>query len=228
MRPWGIKERLTQEKTAIGYYLSGHLFDEVEKEVRRFVRTPIEELADSRESQVMAGIVSDLRVINGSRGKLALFKLDDKSATIEASADEGVLNAYRDSLKDDEFVVINGRLQLDHFSGGLRVKVQQVFDLAAARAKYGRYLQVSVGDSVPDVSRLVREFPAKREETEHGETLVHGLRVRMNLCCKSQQGAATAELQLGEASRFFPSDAALAAWSAQAGSGTVSVVYDAG
>ncbi len=228
VRPWGIKERLTQEKTAIGYYLSGHLFDEVEKEVRRFVRTPIEELADSRESQVMAGIVSDLRVINGSRGKLALFKLDDKSATIEASADEGVLNAYRDALKDDEFVVINGRLQLDHFSGGLRVKVQQVFDLAAARAKYGRYLQVSVGDSVPDVSRLVREFPAKREETEHGETLVHGLRVRMNLCCKSQQGAATAELQLGEASRFFPSDAALAAWSAQAGSGTVSVVYDAG
>lgn len=228
VRPWGIKERLTQEKTAIGYYLSGHLFDEVEKEVRRFVRTPIEELGDSRETQTLAGIVSDLRVINGSRGKLALFKLDDKSATIEASADEGVLNANRDVLKDDEFVVISGRLQLDHFSGGLRVKVQQAYDLAAARARYGRYLQVSVGDAVPDVARLVREFPAKREETEHGETLVHGLRVRMNLCCKAEQGAATAELQLGEASRFFPSDAALAAWSAQAGSGAVSVIYDAG
>ncbi len=180
------------------------------------------------EGERLAGIVSDLRVINGQRGKLALFKLDDKTATIEASADEGVLNAHRDILKDDEFVVISGRVQLDHFSGGLRVKVQQAWDLAGARAKYGRYLQVAVGDSVPDVNRLVREFPAKREETEHGDILVHGLRVRMGLCCKSEQGAAVAEIQLGEASRFFPSDAALAAWSAQAGSGSVSVVYDAG
>ncbi|WP_311220910.1 MULTISPECIES: DNA polymerase III subunit alpha [unclassified Acidovorax] len=226
--PWGIKERLTQEKTAIGYYLSGHLFDEVALEVRRFVRTKVEELGDSREPQILAGIVSDLRVINGQRGKLALFKLDDKSATIEASADEGVLNTYRDVLKDDEFVVISGRVQIDHFSGGLRVKVQQAWDLAAARAKYGRYLQVAVGDSVPDVNRLVREFPAKREETEHGDVLVHGLRVRMGVRCRAEQGAATAELQLGESSRFFPSDAALAAWSAQAGSGTVLVVYDAG
>jgi DNA polymerase-3 subunit alpha len=28
--PWGVKERLVQEKPAIGFYLSGHLFDEVE------------------------------------------------------------------------------------------------------------------------------------------------------------------------------------------------------
>ncbi|KAB2853711.1 MAG: NTP transferase domain-containing protein, partial [Bauldia sp.] len=35
--PWGVKERLMQEKTAVGFYLSGHLFDEVAQEVRRFV-----------------------------------------------------------------------------------------------------------------------------------------------------------------------------------------------
>ncbi len=34
--PWGVKERLSHEKTAIGFYLSGHLFDEVAHEVRRF------------------------------------------------------------------------------------------------------------------------------------------------------------------------------------------------
>ncbi|GKS84286.1 DNA polymerase III subunit alpha [Acidovorax sp. SUPP1855] len=228
MLPWGVKERLTQEKTAVGFYLSGHLFDEVASEVRRFVRTQIEELLDSREPQILAGIISDFRVINGQRGRLALFKLDDKSATIEASADENVVNAHRDMLKDDEFVVMSGRLQLDHFSGGLRVKVQQVWDLAAARAKFGRYLQVAIGDTAPDVQRLVREFPPRRQETEQGEVLVHGLRVRMGIRCKAGQGQAVAELQLGEGSRFFPSDAALAAWSAQAGTGSVNVVYDAG
>ncbi|WP_200848054.1 hypothetical protein, partial [Rhizobium sp. 18055] len=133
--------------------------------------------------QIMAGIVSDFRVINGQRGRLALFKLDDKSATIEASADENVINAHRDLLKDDEFVVLLGRLQLDHFSGGLRVKVMQGWDLASARAKFGRYLQVAVGDCAPDVQRLVREFPPKRQETPEGEVLVHGLRVRMGVRC---------------------------------------------
>lgn len=223
--PWGIKERLTQEKTAIGFYLSGHLFDEVAAEVRKFVRTPIDELLDSREPQVLAGIISDFRVINGQRGKLGLFKLDDKSATIEASADEALLNTYRNQLKEDEFVVMMGRLQLDHFSGGLRLKVQQVWDLAGARCRFGKYLHITVADKQPDVRRLVSEFPPRREESEEGDVM-HGLRVRMGVRCQSDAGRAVAELQLGEGSRFFPTDAALAAWSAQAGSGTAAVVYE--
>lgn len=223
--PWGIKERLTQEKTAVGFYLSGHLFDEVSAEVRKFVRSQIDELMDSREPQVLAGIVSDFRVINGQRGKLGLFKLDDKSGMIEASADEALLNTYRNQLKEDEFVVVMGRLQMDHFSGGLRVKVQQVWDMAGARCRFGKYLHILMGDRQPDVHRLVSEFPPHREELEEGDVL-HGLRVRMGVKCQSEHGTAVAELQLGEGSRFYPTDAALAAWSAQAGSGTTSVVYE--
>ena len=223
--PWGIKERLTQEKTAVGFYLSGHLFDEVAQEVRRFVRTQIDELLDSREPQILAGIVSDFRVINGQRGKLGLFRLDDKSGVIEASADEALLNTYRNQLKEDEFVVMMGRLQLDHFSGGLRVKVQQVWDMAGARARFRKYLHVVVGDKSPEVPRLVQEFPPCREESEQG-TVLHGLRVRMGVRCVAEQGAAVAELQLGDASRFYPTDAALAAWSAQVGTGSAVVIYE--
>ncbi len=224
--PWGIKERLTLEKTAVGYYLSGHLFDEVETEVRRFVRTRIEEMRDSREPQVMAGIISDFRAITGQRGRLGLFKIDDKSGVIEASADEAVLNAHKELLKEDEFVVVSGRLQLDHFSGGLRMKVQQLWSLSDARCKFGRYLQVSVGEVMPDVLRVLGDFPARRVEHEQAEPVVHGLRVRLGLRCESPRGAAVAELQLGDSSRFYPSDAALAAWTAQAGSGHATVIYE--
>lgn len=51
-----------------------------------------------------------------------MFKLDDKSATLEASVDEATLAAAKDVLKDDEFVVLQGKVQHDHFSGGLRIK----------------------------------------------------------------------------------------------------------
>ncbi|MEY3763189.1 MAG: polymerase subunit alpha [Pseudomonadota bacterium] len=95
MLPWGVKEQLTNEKTAVGFYLSGHLFDAVEREVRLFAKRKIDDLIDSREPQLLAGIVSDLRIINGHRGKLAIFKLDDKSAVMEATADEAMINANR-------------------------------------------------------------------------------------------------------------------------------------
>ena len=69
--PWSIKERLGFEKVALGFYLSGHLFDEVALEVRRFAKRQIDDLIDTREPQLLAGIITDYRVINGQRGKLA-------------------------------------------------------------------------------------------------------------------------------------------------------------
>ena len=219
--PWGVKTRLTHEKTAVGFYLSGHLFDEVEAEVRQFAKRKVEDLIDSRDPQLIAAIVTDLRVINGQRGKLALFKLDDKTAAIEATADEGVLNANRNTLKDDELVVVQGVLQPDRFAGGFRLKVTQVWDLEAARCRFGKYLHVAVNGTAPDIARLVRDFPPQRESTELGE-VVKGLPVRISL----HRDSVTAELQLGEAAKFYPSDAALASWMAQAHEGQSKVVYE--
>ncbi|HWI80929.1 DNA polymerase III subunit alpha [Ramlibacter sp.] len=219
--PWGVKERLTLEKTAVGFYLSGHLFDEVALEVRRFVKRRIEDLIDTREPQLLAGIVSDFRVINGQRGKLAIFKLDDKTETIEATADEAVINANKHLLKDDELIIVMAKAQPDRFSGGLRLNVQQVWDLATARCRFGKFLRVAVNGVAPDIRRLLRDFPAKREMSEQGE-LVRGLGVR--LAVKREQ--AVAELQLGDDARFFPSDAALASWMAQADGGQAQIVYE--
>ncbi|MDF2465004.1 MAG: dnaE1 [Ramlibacter sp.] len=219
--PWGVKERLTFEKTAVGFYLSGHLFDEVAHEVRRFVKRQVGDLIDSREPQLLAGIITDFRVINGQRGKLALFKLDDKSGTIEATADEGVINAHRNLLKDDELVVVMARLQPDRFTGGFRLSVNQVWDLATARCRFGKFLRVAVNGKAPDIRRLVRDFPPRREMSEQGE-LVRGLGVR--LAVKREE--AVAELQLGEEAKFFPTDAALASWMAQADQGQAQIVYE--
>ena len=219
--PWGVKERLTHEKVALGFYISGHLFDEVEREVRQFVKQRVENLMDSREPQLLAGIVSDMRVINGQRGKLAIFKLDDKSAIIEATADEATINTYRHTLKDDELVIVMGKATPDRFSGGLRFSITQVWDLGQARCRFGKYLRVLVNGSAPDIARLLREHPAKIESSEQGE-LVRGMGVRLRLL---REGA-KAEVQLGDNAKFFPSDAALASWMAQAHQGQAQIVYE--
>jgi DNA polymerase-3 subunit alpha len=219
--PWGVKERLSQEKTAIGFYLSGHLFDEVEREVRRFCKRRIEELVDTREPLLLAGIVNDMRVINGQRGKLALFKLDDKTDVIEAAADESVFSPHKAWFKDDELIVVMAKLQPDRFSGGFRLNIQQIWDLATARCRFGKYLKVAVNGTAPDIQRLLRDFPPRTEHSEQGE-LVRGLGVRLLV----QREQATVELQLGEQAKFFPTDAALASWMAQAHQGLAQIVYE--
>jgi DNA polymerase III subunit alpha len=218
---WSIKERLTLEKGALGFYLSGHLFDQSADEVRHFAKRKIEDLLDSREPQLLAGIVSDLRVINGQRGRVAIFKLDDKSEVIEAVANEELLNANRDLLKDDELIIVQGKVQPDRFSGGLRLTVAQVWDLAGARCRFGKYLRVEVNGSVPPVAEVLRDFPTRRVATEHGD-LAQGLTVRLQL----QRESASAELDLGDSARFYPTDAALERWRAGARQGRAVVVYE--
>jgi DNA polymerase III subunit alpha len=136
---WSIKERLMLEKTALGFYLSGHLFDQSKEEVRQFAKRSIADLIDTREPQLLAGIVSDLRVINGQRGRVALFKLDDTTECIEAVANEALLLANKEVLKDDTLVIIMGKVQPDRFSGGLRLTVQDIWDLAGARCRFGKH-----------------------------------------------------------------------------------------
>ena len=219
--PWGIKERLMHEKTAVGFYLSGHLFDESEREVRQIVRTRLDDLMDSREPQLLAGIVSDMRIINGQRGKLAIFKLDDKSSVIEATADEATIHTFRNTLKDDELVIVMGKAQPDRFSGGLRLSIQQVWDLPQARCRFGKYLRVQVNGNAPNLSRLLQDFAPRVESSEQGD-LVRGLSVRLHILREGAQ----AELELGDEAKFFPSDAALASWMAQAYQGQAQIIYE--
>ncbi len=221
VEPWSIKERLLHEKTAIGFFLSGHLFDQCEQEVRRFARLRVADLQDSREPQLLAGIVTELRIVNGARGRVGIFKLDDRSGFIEAVADERLLDANKELLRDDELVIVQGKCQPDRFSGGLRLNVQQVWDLAAARCRFARYLRVPVNGTAPPVEEVLRDFPARRIEDEAGEQ-VQGLTVRLML----QREGAQAELDLGDAARFYPSDEALARW-ARGTHGLSRLVYGA-
>ena len=222
--PFGIKARLVHEKTAIGFYLSGHLFDEVETEVRQFAKRKLEDLLDARDSQLLAAIVTDLRIINGNRGKVIIFKLDDKTDLLEASVDEALYNANRNQLKDDELVIVQGTLQGASDRFGRRFKVTQVWDLESARCKFGKYLRVAVKSDAgaePDIARIVKDFPPRREMSEQGEFL-RALSVRLSV----KRSSATCDLALGDNARFFPSDAALASWMAQADLGASRIVYE--
>jgi DNA polymerase III subunit alpha len=121
---------------------------------------------------------------------------------------------------------VQGTLQRASERFGERFKVTQVWDLESARCKFGKYLRVQVnrtnGAKPPAVEQLLKNFPAKREPTEHGE-FVRGLGVRFSLVYSD---FVTEDKVRLEEAKFFPSDAALASWMAQADKGLAQVVYE--
>jgi DNA polymerase III subunit alpha len=149
-----------------------------------------------------------------------LFKLDDGSAAVEATADEALINTSRHVLKDDALVIATVRVQPDRFSGGHRLNVVALWDLPAARCRFGKFLRVAVQASEPDVATVLKRHPALRSATEHGD-LLHGLPVRMRVA----RVGYSAEIALADEWRFYPTDAALADWRMQAHAGDAQVVY---
>jgi DNA polymerase III subunit alpha len=116
-------------------------------------------------------------------------------------------------------------IQADRFSGGSqRLKINQVWDLPTARCRFGKHLKVDIGDKTPDISRLLREFPPMRVQTEQGE-LQRGMAVRLSVVRQADIGV-QADIQLGDDAKFYPSDAALASWMAQMGVAKSHIVYE--
>jgi DNA polymerase-3 subunit alpha len=110
-----------------------------------------------------------------------------------------------------------------------------LWDLPAARCRFGKFLRVAVGRQPPDLRRLLEQFPPRVESTEYGD-LARGLPIRLALERRAAHpgtaggdnaiAGAAAQFDLGEGAKFFPSDAALAGWVAQADQGRAMVVYE--
>ncbi len=162
--PWSDKQRLSEEKTALGFYLSGHLFDSYAAEVRKFVRVKLADLAPAREPKLIAGIISGLRVQMTQRGRMVVVTLDDGSAQVEVTVYNEVYDPNRALFKEDEFLAVQGKVSEDRFSGGLRITADKVMDIAAARAGFVKALRLSMNGQA-DAVRL-RELITPYQQAE--------------------------------------------------------------
>src|SRR5690554_3012655 len=147
-----LKERLKGEKETLGLYLTGHPIDEYEGEVRRFARQRIIDLRPARDTQTVAGLIVNLRVMRNKKGdRMGFITLDDRSARIEASLFAEAFNQAQALLQTDALVIVEGEVSHDDFSGGLRLRAKRVMGLEEARTSLAQSLRMNV--SVTDLSR---------------------------------------------------------------------------
>ena len=140
---WPEREKLLQEKSALGFYLSGHPFNACAGELSGFIKNRLNQLQASRDLQWLAGIIVSVRTQMSRRGKMAIVLLDDGTIPLEVVVFSETYDAYRDWIKEDELLVVEGKVSEDVYSGGLRVTAERVYDLTHARGRFARELRLS-------------------------------------------------------------------------------------
>ncbi|USX27955.1 DNA polymerase III subunit alpha [Oxalobacteraceae bacterium OTU3CINTB1] len=191
--PFTDRQKLAEEKIALGFYLSGHMFDSFAPEARRFARTKLAELEPSREPRMLCGVITGIRPQMTQRGKILIVTLDDKTAVVEVTVYSEVFEENKRMFKDDEFLAVVGKVSEDRFSGGLRISAERVFDIVTARVNYGKQLAMSLPTTV-DAKKMAELLAPHR--------MADGLPVAMKV---APQGVKCV-LQLGEGWRVAPSD----------------------
>ncbi|WP_035056751.1 DNA polymerase III subunit alpha [Andreprevotia chitinilytica] len=150
---WDDKITLAEEKTAVGFYLSGHPFDAHAKGIRGFIKTRLDQLQPRKEMQYLAGIVTAIRIKVNDRGRMAFVQIDDGRGKIEVSLFSEVLEENRAKLKDDALLIIAGKVSEDRFNGGVRIVADAVMDVAEARSQFARALTLQINGNA-DVGKL--------------------------------------------------------------------------
>ena len=204
--PWTIRERLTHEKSALGFHLSGHLFEEYAAEVRKFIKTSLQTLTEAKEPQWVVGMVKNQRFINTTRGKLYIFELDDMSEVLEISTDENIFNANKDKIQEDQILVAQVKVQSDRRDPTqLRLSLIQSLNLTEARCKFGKYLQCNLQEDLRDLEEIIHIDHHKTQDTHsilNSSSPVKGLGVRIVF----QLQHCEAEILLGDKIVFIPTE----------------------
>src|SRR5512143_569603 len=140
---WPEQEKLLQEKSALGYFFSGHPFTCYLAEVSSFAKRQLDSLEPSRDPVMLAGIAVSLRTQMTRRGKMLILLLDDATAQVEVVIFNELYEQNRHLLKDDALLVIEGKVNRDDYSGGVRVTAERIYDLAGARTRFAQGLRLA-------------------------------------------------------------------------------------
>lgn len=198
---WSNKQRLQEEKSVLGFCLTGHFFDSYAEEAKRYVRTHLNALKASRDSQWLAGVVAGSRIQQTQRGRLMVVSLDDGTAKVEVSLFDEMIEKCRHAIVQDEFLMVFGRVSEDRFSGGLRVTAEDVLNLEETRCHFGDHICFSLpeGYGADAIKELFTPYLGGKEK---------GLPVKADYI--TQQGQC--QIAFGDAWRIRPTDECLKAF----------------
>jgi DNA polymerase-3 subunit alpha len=115
------RERLTWEKETLGFFLSGHPFESAARALAGRITANTSQVTDEMKDErvTMAGAIVSLRKIMTRKGEqMAVVQLEDLHGSIEAVVFPRTFAANPEIWREDNVVVIGGKITLRSDNGG--------------------------------------------------------------------------------------------------------------
>jgi DNA polymerase-3 subunit alpha len=163
---WQERVLLSNEKEALGLYLTGHPFHAVRRDARFFADGKLGEITAepapqtnrgerdyrSRREATVAGLIVDVR----KRGNRVSAVLDDDTGRMEVSFFSEAFQEFRHLLVKDEIVVVSGTLRYDDFIGSWTVNAKDVVPIDRVIESRASGLVLSLAPNGQGENLLVR------------------------------------------------------------------------
>ncbi|MDP2339636.1 MAG: DNA polymerase III subunit alpha [Deltaproteobacteria bacterium] len=240
---WAHKEKLQNEREAVGFYLSGHPLDRYVDDARKLGAVPTAELVTLRHNSEVAvtGIVAALkeRKMKTGDGRWAVVTIEDTFGQAEVLCFSKVYEVAEALLKEGEPVLVRGKVLIDDVDDDgkqlmPKMRAESVQSLAQAQIQRTRFLDVTIEAKALDPTKKVLPSLSPKPEDDVVDDAVLMALEKISSTCQSFKGAVPARFKLempagyvvvvhsGEGCRVTPSEELVAAL--QRVKGVVSVV----
>ncbi|MCP4488894.1 MAG: DNA polymerase III subunit alpha [Gammaproteobacteria bacterium] len=179
--PWDERNRLMQEKEALGLFLTGHPLLIVEQEIKQITAASLSQWLDrlntgetqassrfrQKEQQTtVCGLVVEIRMKNNFNGREAFVTLDDRSGRIDIRVSPSLLQEVEGLVQKDLIWVVEGGIAYDDFNNGIKLRASKICLLDDYRLAKARALHIRLnGQTNTEIDRLIAELNHYKDET---------------------------------------------------------------
>jgi DNA polymerase-3 subunit alpha len=158
-KEWDSLTVLRNEKSALGFYFSGHPTEMSEKELSHSLTAKCGQLTPQNSRVILAGVVASIRTVMTKQGKrMAIATLEDTSGSVDVTIFSELYSKAMDLLNSDSVLIISGQASLDSFSKSMKVVAESIHTLDQVRDARAKKLLIKASDA-ESVERLCEKLP---------------------------------------------------------------------
>jgi DNA polymerase-3 subunit alpha len=200
----GLSELLSLEKKSLGYYLSGHPVNAIEKKINKLRSKTISKLDHDTKKASIVCLINSVRQIKDKKGKpLTFINFDDGTGVMEGVVPSEVLDNCHTILKEGQILIVKGVVEIDDYRSKelgdamFRMRVKEVHSLDYELSKKVKDVIINLEES-----ELISldEFSDKLEKVKREFWTTSGC----NLFVKVITNDSEAIIDIGEKFRFEP------------------------
>ena len=200
----GLSELLSLEKKSLGYYLSGHPVNAIEKKINKLRSKTISKLDHDTKKASIVCLVNSVRQIKDKKGKpLTFINFDDGTGVMDGVVPSEVLDNCHTILKEGQILIVKGVVEIDDYRSKelgdamFRMRVKEVHSLDAELSKKVKDVVINLEES-----ELISldEFSDKLEKVKREFWTTSGCNLFVKVITKNSE----AIIDVGEKFRFEP------------------------